>query len=125
MTVERRQIEARLDEIIDPCSAANGTNLSIVEMGLVAAIEVDSSHVTVSMRLTSPFCMQIPYFIDEIDAKVGDLEGVSSVDIETDQGREWHYGMMSQSAQEQRRARKSTRIEQLRNETRETVTGDD
>lgn len=113
MIVDRGLVEEQLDEIIDPCSAANGTDLSIVEMGLVADIEVESSHVTVSLRLTSPFCMQIPYFIDEVEGQVGDLDGVSSVTLETDQGMEWHRGMMTDSAQALREERKTARIEEL------------
>ena len=119
MTVERAQIEARLDEIIDPCSAANGTDLGLVEMGLVADVEVESSHVTVSLRLTSPFCTQIPYFVDEIEERVGDLDGVSSVSLETDQGMEWHQGMMTDSARRQREERKAARMEQLEEGSRE------
>jgi len=51
-----------LDEIVDPCSAANGTNFSIVDMGLLDAIEVNGDTVTVRMHLTSPECMMIPLF---------------------------------------------------------------
>lgn len=121
MTVETEEIEAQLNEIIDPCSAANGTDLSIVEMGLVADIEVDSSHVTVSLRLTSPFCMQIPFFIDEVEQRVGELEGVSSVALETDQGMEWHQGMMTESARARREERKAARMKQLEENPQDAV----
>lgn len=113
MTVERGRVEEQLDEVIDPCSAANGTDLSIVEMGLVDDVEIDASAVTVSLRLTSPFCMQIPYFIDEVEERVGNLDGVSSVTLETDQGREWHRGMMSESARARREERKAARAKKL------------
>jgi metal-sulfur cluster biosynthetic enzyme len=113
MTVDRELVERRLDEVVDPCSAANGTDLGLVEMGLVADIEIESAHVTVSLRLTSPFCMQIPYFVDEVEEKVGELDGVSSVTLETDQGTEWHQGMMADSARARREERKAARIETL------------
>lgn len=124
MTVDRGLVEEQLDEIIDPCSAANGTNLSIIEMGLVADIEVESSQVTVSLRLTSPFCMQIPYFIDEVEERVGGLDDVSSVTLKTDQGMEWHQGMMTKSARAQREARKAARVKQLEEDSREVVSVD-
>ena len=113
MTVDRELVERRLDEVVDPCSAANGTDLGLVEMGLVADIEIESAHVTISLRLTSPFCMQIPYFVDEVEEKVGELDGVSSVTLETDQGTEWHQGMMADSARARREERKAARIETL------------
>ncbi|WP_159900294.1 metal-sulfur cluster assembly factor [Salinirussus salinus] len=117
MTVDRELVERRLDEVVDPCSAANGTDLGLVEMGLVADIEIESAHVTVSLRLTSPFCMQIPYFVDEVEGKVGGLDGVSSVTLETDQGMEWHQGMMADSARARREERKAARIEKLEAES--------
>jgi len=117
MTVDRELVEQRLDEVVDPCSAANGTDLGLVEMGLVADIEIASAHVTVSLRLTSPFCMQIPYFIDEVEEKVGELDGVSSVTLETDQGMEWHQGMMADSARARREERKAARLEKLEAES--------
>jgi metal-sulfur cluster biosynthetic enzyme len=113
MTVDRELVEQRLDEVVDPCSAANGTDLGLVEMGLVADIEIESTQVTVSLRLTSPFCMQIPYFIDEVEENVGELDGVSSVTLETDQGMEWHRGMMADSARARREERKAARLEKL------------
>jgi metal-sulfur cluster biosynthetic enzyme len=117
MTVDRELVEQRLDEVVDPCSAANGTDLGLVEMGLVADIEIESTQVTVSLRLTSPFCMQIPYFIDEVEEKVGELDGVSSVTLETDQGMEWHQGMMADSARARREERKAARLEKLEAES--------
>jgi metal-sulfur cluster biosynthetic enzyme len=113
MTVDEELVRERLDEVIDPCSAANGTDLSLVEMGLVDEVEVEAHEVTVSLRLTSPFCTQIPYFIEEVDQKVGKLDGVSSVSLETDQGMEWHQGMMSESAQARREERIAARAEKL------------
>lgn len=92
------EVRGRLDEIVDPCSAANGTDLSIVEMGLIADIDVVDGDVTVSMRLTSPFCMQRPYFVEEIADRVGDVDWVSSVELETDHGLEWTKEMMSDEA---------------------------
>lgn len=51
-TVDR--MKDRLNEVIDPCSAGNGTNLSILEMGLLDTIDIDGNDVTVNIHLTSP-----------------------------------------------------------------------
>lgn len=68
--------------------------------------------------------MQIPLFIDEIGSRVGNLKGISSVDIETDPGREWHNGMMIHSAHRQRDARKAAHIKPLEEKSRDTVSAD-
>ena len=102
-TSEERVRDA-LREIVDPCSAANGSNLDIVEMGLVNSIEVTDGDVRVEMRLTTPACHMVPYFIEEIEGGVGVLSGVESVEVETDDGMEWTTDMMSEEATHKRQA---------------------
>lgn len=95
----------RLDEVIDPCSAANGTNLSLVDMGLVDSIETDGASVTVSIQLTTPGCTMAPYFVDEIEDRVGRLAEVEAVSVEFDDGLTWRPSMMTDEAREERRER--------------------
>jgi metal-sulfur cluster biosynthetic enzyme len=95
-----------LRSIVDPCSAAIGTDLDIVEMGLVEEVTVDGGAVTVSMRLTSPGCLMVEYFAREVDDVVGSMSGVASVTLETDAGFEWHRGMMEDAAKETRETRR-------------------
>jgi metal-sulfur cluster biosynthetic enzyme len=106
--VTAEAVRARLDEIVDPCSAAKGTDLSIVEMGLVEGIEVSDGAVTVHMRLTSPGCTMVPWFHREIDERLEGLSGVESVAVETDSGFAWVPEMMTEEA---RRAREKHRAE--------------
>lgn len=105
---EGRMSEARvrdaLREIVDPCSAANGSNLDIVEMGLLKSVEIDKGDVRVKMHLTTPACHMVPYFIEEIEERVGALSGVESVEVETDDGMEWNEDMMSEEAKGKRQA---------------------
>ena len=100
----RERIRDALRGIVDPCSAANGSNLDIVEMGLVKNIQVNDGDVRVEMRLTTPACHMVPYFIEEIEERVGALSGVESVEVETDDGMEWNTEMMSEEAKEKRQA---------------------
>lgn len=58
------------------------------------------------MLLTSPGCMMLPYFIEEVDERVGGLPGVESVELETDGGYEWEPSMMADSAHEKRAERR-------------------
>lgn len=97
-----KQVREALREVIDPCSAAAGSNLDIVEMGLVKSIEVSDGHVDIEMRLTTPVCHMVAYFIDEISTHVGSLSDIDSVNLETDDGCEWTEAMLSEEAEEKR-----------------------
>lgn len=101
--VERDAVRAVLDTIVDPCSAANGTDLSLVEMGLLDDITIQEGHVGVDLMVTSPMCTMVPYFIKEIRRDVGELDGVESVEVTADNGLEWVPSMMADDAQERRR----------------------
>jgi metal-sulfur cluster biosynthetic enzyme len=93
-----------LRDIVDPCTAATGSNLDIVEMGLLDAVTVDDGAVRVEMHLTTPACHMVPYFITEIEERVEPLAGVETVTVETDHGMTWTADMMDESAREKRRA---------------------
>lgn len=101
-SVTPERVREQLDTVVDPCSAAHGTNLSILDMGLLKSLTIDGTAVTVELRLTTPGCMMISYFVDEIEAAVGDLSGVSTVTVETDSGLEWRPKMMTEQAHERR-----------------------
>ena len=96
-------VREQLDQIIDPCSEARGTDISIVEMGLLKSIEIDDETVHVELRITSPSCMMVGYFIEQIEDRVGTLPGVEEVSLETDAGLSWREEMMSEKAKERRR----------------------
>ena len=97
-------VEDALRDVVDPCSAANGSNLDVVEMGLVDGIDVSGGHVAVDLRLTTPACDMVAYFHEEIEERVGALAGVYSVDVTTDHGFEWTSDMMTDEAKRRRKA---------------------
>ena len=101
-TVE--EVVASLRGIVHPCSAATGMPLSIVDMGLVRHVEIDGDEVRVELRLTSPLCHQVPYFLMEIERLVGALDGVHSVTCDYDLGREWTFALISPVAASDRLA---------------------
>lgn len=103
--VNERDVEAALEEVLDPCSVTNGSELNVVEMGLLRDVRIDGSTVHVDIRVTSPMCMMVQYFMKEVEARVGPVEGVERVEVTVDKGFEWTPGMMSEEAQERRRER--------------------
>ncbi|QCC46888.1 metal-sulfur cluster assembly factor [Halobellus limi] len=103
-SVPAARVFERLRDVVDPCSAATGSNLDVVAMGLVKSVDVDGGHVDVEMRLTSPMCHMVPYFYEEVEGKVGGLDGVESVELDTDAGFEWSEELMSEGARRKRQA---------------------
>ena len=71
-------------------------------MGLVDIISIDGDHVEVQMLLTTPTCHMVSDFIREVEEQVGDLSGVSSVELQTDHGLEWTADMMPDEAKARR-----------------------
>lgn len=102
--VGTEQVRNCLREIVDPCSAATGSNLNMVEMGLVESIEVEDDHVDVKMHLTTPMCHMIPYFKKEAEKRIGNLNGVESVELTTDDGTKWTEEYMTEAATQKRQA---------------------
>lgn len=111
---DKRTIREQLDKVIDPCSAARGTDLGLVEMGLVKDVAINNEQVQISLRLTGPGCMQIPYFVEQVSKRIGDLQGVSHVSVTTDAGLEWTPEMMSESGREKREKRKQALRQQYK-----------
>jgi len=103
-TAPADRLRERMREIVDPCSAATGSNLNVVEMGLLKSIRVDEGHADVEIRLTNPMCHMVSYFLKEIEDHVDEIEGLDSVTVENDGGFEWSEEMMSEEATRKRQA---------------------
>jgi metal-sulfur cluster biosynthetic enzyme len=102
-----RRVRDCLRQIKDPCSVATGHPLHLEEMGLVKSVDVDAEagHAVVDLRLTSPTCVMVGYFVTEIQQLVRQaLPEIRDVDVHFDHGFDWTPKMMSE---EVRRARAS------------------
>jgi metal-sulfur cluster biosynthetic enzyme len=80
------ELEQRLDEVIDPCSAGIGRPAGLVTMGLVKSLEVvdegrSGKRLKVCLRLTSPCCMMGPHFAACVEEKLKALPDVLAVEV--------------------------------------------
>jgi len=100
--IDPETVRKSLRGIVDPCSDSRGIGNDIVELGLVESVEVDGGAVTVNMRLTTPTCTMIGYFIDEMKDQLTPLEGVDSVTVNADSGLNWSPDLMEEQARERR-----------------------
>jgi metal-sulfur cluster biosynthetic enzyme len=85
---ESRLVEIRriINEIIDPCSAAMSHPLGIVNLGLINVTRIERGCVELELVPTSPSCLFVGLFEEEIDARLRALPWVDSVQIVTDDG---------------------------------------
>lgn len=105
------EVRNALRAVADPCAIATGVPVDVVAMGLVQDVRIEfgsepgsepgaeSCDVTVELRLTSPFCMQIGLISEQARTAVGRLPGVRGVRIEVDHAAEWMPDDMAPEAQ--------------------------
>jgi ATP-binding protein involved in chromosome partitioning len=77
MEPSSRQIDAALDQVIDP-----ELGRSLLELGMIRSVEVDQGVVFVELALTSPSCPCRDEFIAQIRERVGAVAGVGEVDVQ-------------------------------------------
>lgn len=88
------EIVAVLKTIFDPEIPVN-----IYDLGLIYEIAVeDDFHVRVVMTLTSPNCPVAESMPEEVHDKVGQVEGVKSVDLNLTFDPPWSKDMLSEEA---------------------------
>jgi metal-sulfur cluster biosynthetic enzyme len=87
----RQKLDAKLDEVMDPCSLSAGAPLSIKAMGLIREINVgDDGAVSVLIRLTTPGCViGVTQFTREIRDIAGPMEKVTSIDVNFEHSYGW------------------------------------
>ena len=58
--------------------------VSIVELGLIRAVDVsaDGTSVKVTMTLTTPFCPEGPYIVEEVRQTVAAMPGVEVAEVD-------------------------------------------
>lgn len=96
--VDEDDIIDGLKKVIDPCSKANGGDLNIVEMGLLKSIIIEGGDIQINMRLTTPTCMMIYAFMQQIEENVNPIPGVDTISLETDDGLQWDASMMDRDS---------------------------
>jgi metal-sulfur cluster biosynthetic enzyme len=76
MTTEK-EVRKALRKVKDP-----ELNLDVVVLGLVYGVEIEDTHVKVSMSLTSPMCPAATQIIEDAKSTVEAMEGVDSAEVE-------------------------------------------
>jgi metal-sulfur cluster biosynthetic enzyme len=106
----REQIYEQLATVYDTCSLFNGTNLNIVEMGLVEGVEQDGASVLVRLLLTDPICLYQFEMRAQIIDKLTALPGIEDVHVEPVAGKLWWPERMAPPARERLEALRQARL---------------
>ena len=97
-----RYVNSRINDVVDPCSRAQGVAIGLVDMGLVRALDVEPEDggwcVRLKLRLTSPGCLYFVYFEESIRERIVH-PAVKRLEIGFDSGLDWTPESMSSSAQ--------------------------
>jgi metal-sulfur cluster biosynthetic enzyme len=99
--VEKRKADVScvLNTITDPCSAAAGVPIGLVDMGIVESIDIDGDAVKIKLLPTFPGCIYTAIFSNEIQSKLAEFDWTGDVAIDLEaQGSVWDEDRMSPSA---------------------------
>lgn len=102
MSVSESRVRAELEEVLDPCSTFTDNPISIVDLGLVDEVTIEDGTVRVWLLPTNGMCMYMMNMSEEVQERVGDLEGVDSVEVTQETGKIWTPVRMSEQARENR-----------------------
>jgi metal-sulfur cluster biosynthetic enzyme len=111
--VTRARIYDALSTVYDTCSLFNGTNLNIVEMGLVHDVEQEGSTIRVRLLLTDPMCLYQFEMRAQIVEALGALPGVDAVHVEPVAGKLWWPERMANDARARLERVRLARLERL------------
>lgn len=96
----RRAVLKKINDVVDPCSAAAGAPAGLVDFGLVRSIRLkqcEDGHwsVGVQIMLTEPGCIMGGPFAVRIHERVKLLPNVASVEVKIDPVGDWTEASMS------------------------------
>ena len=101
ITSDREAVIGALDNCFDPCCRER--RISVVDMGLIEAIEILDNRVRVEMVLTTGWCPFASRLLEMVEEEVGALDGVDNVDVEVVWDPTWTPARMSEGAREKLR----------------------
>jgi metal-sulfur cluster biosynthetic enzyme len=85
-----------LRQCFDPCCRKKG--ISVVDMGLIEAVEVSGDEVRIDMVLTSGWCPFAMHLLTDMEQQVAALDGVANVNVNIVWGPAWTPERLSAEA---------------------------
>jgi len=79
--VSEAAVRSAIAGVVDPCSRLYGTDLSLLDLGMVESVRVERGTVQVDLLLDDPLCMYTFVLQKELRDCISALDGVESVEI--------------------------------------------
>jgi|ERR1700679_493348 metal-sulfur cluster biosynthetic enzyme len=107
MSAIEDRVMSTLEEVVDPCSVTAGAPLSVVDMGLISDLVVDTDgNVSLSMRATSAMCTMIAGIMKDAEQRLARVEGVTTVQVTLHGGGIWTEADMTEKGRRTLAARR-------------------
>ena len=98
---------APLRTVIDPCSAATGVPLNLLDMGLIGRARRVVDEVDIDLQLTSPICWNAAPMMEAIELAIKAAHpDITSVRIHADHGLTWTPDRITPGARQLLQARR-------------------
>ena len=75
--VTEKEVMGALGQVMDP-----ELGISLVDLGLIYAVEVHTGKVGVKMSFTTPACPMVHYIVSSVEEAVKRLDGVEEVEVQ-------------------------------------------
>jgi metal-sulfur cluster biosynthetic enzyme len=87
--VTEAAVRQAIDTVVDPCSRLHGTDLSLIDLGMVEAVTVSGGTVHVALLLDDPLCTYTYVIQHELRTAIERLGGIDEVDITVVPNASW------------------------------------
>ena len=93
----RAQVYDRLGRVVDPCMEAAGLGLSLVDLGIVRAVDVDDAAIEVELGLTEPGCGFTHALVTRVEDALAPLGHARTVRVRFNWREAWTEDRMSET----------------------------
>ncbi len=100
-------VRAALATVKDPCMVAGGLDLSIVDLGLISALEIEEGRVDIRITFTEVGCQFTHRVIESVYVAVEAVPGVTNVTVTPAWDKAWTPEWMTPAGQDAFAAAKS------------------
>lgn len=94
------EIWRRVQSIEDPCHELSGYPLTLVDLGVINRVDLDSGHVEIGLTYTELGCSFAPRILQRIEQEMLAVPGVASVEAVYEPFPPWSPDRMSPRAQQ-------------------------
>ena len=101
----RERVLTAIDSVQDPCSLAQAVPVGLAEMGLVTEVKLAEPDaegrrdLALTLRVTAPGCMYVPFMDRAIRTAVGELEEIGEITTDWDPDADWNLSDIAAPAQ--------------------------